>query len=61
MKKLSKGKNAEVLSEELFFLLLPYKEHVLSITSDNGTEFYGHKWIAQELDADCFFAHPYSS
>jgi IS30 family transposase len=50
MKKLPKGKNAKVLAKELFFLLLPYKDHVFSITSDNGTEFYEHKWIAQKLD-----------
>ncbi|KAA6324766.1 hypothetical protein EZS27_025948 [termite gut metagenome] len=61
MKKLSKGKNAKALAKELYLLLLPYKDHVFSITSDNGTEFYEHQWIAQKLDADYFFAHPYSS
>jgi IS30 family transposase len=61
MKKLPKGKNAKALAKELFFLLLPYKDHVFSITSDNGTEFYEHKWIAQKLDVDCFFVHPHSS
>ncbi|KAA6311188.1 hypothetical protein EZS27_037635, partial [termite gut metagenome] len=61
MKKLPKGKNAKTLAKELFFLLLPYKDHVLSITSDNGTEFYEYKWIAQKLDTDYCFAHPYSS
>jgi IS30 family transposase len=61
MKKLPKGKHAKALAKELLFLLLPYKDHVHSITSDNGTEFYEHKWIAQKLDADYFFAHPYSS
>jgi IS30 family transposase len=61
MKKLPKGKNAKALAKELFFLLLPYKRFVLSITSDNGIEFYEHKLIAKKLDADFFFAHPYSS
>ncbi|KAA6335557.1 hypothetical protein EZS27_016235 [termite gut metagenome] len=61
MKKLPKGKHAKALAKELVFLLLPYKDHVHSITSDNGTEFYEHKWIAQKLDTDYFFAHPYSS
>ncbi|KAA6333324.1 hypothetical protein EZS27_018254, partial [termite gut metagenome] len=27
----------------------------------NGTEFYEHKRIAQRLNANYFFAHPYSS
>jgi IS30 family transposase len=61
MKQLPKGKNAKALAKELFFLLLPYKQCVHSITSDNGSEFYGHKRIAKYLDANCFFAHPYSS
>ncbi|KAA6315101.1 hypothetical protein EZS27_034389 [termite gut metagenome] len=60
MKKLSKGKNAKALAKELYLLLLPYKNFVYSITSDNGTEFYEHKWIAQKLDTTYFFAHPYS-
>jgi IS30 family transposase len=41
MKKLPKGKNAKDLAKELFFLLLPYKQCVLSITSDNGSDFTG--------------------
>jgi IS30 family transposase len=61
MKKLSKGKNAKALAKELFSLLLPYKQCVHSITSDNGSEFYGHKLIAKYPDTNCFFAHPYSS
>ncbi|KAA6332942.1 hypothetical protein EZS27_018599 [termite gut metagenome] len=61
MRKLSKGKNAQALAKELYLLLLPYKKFVHSITSDNGTEFYEHTWIAQKLNADYFFAHPYSS
>jgi IS30 family transposase len=60
MKKLPKGKNAKALAKGLFFLLLPYKQCVHSITSDNGSEFYGHKLIAKYLDANCFFAHPCS-
>jgi len=34
---------------------------VHSITSDNGTEFYEHKWIAKRLNAKYYFAHPYAS
>jgi len=61
MKKLPAGKNAKELAKTLFYMLVPYKKFVLSITSDNGTEFYEHKWIAKKLDAKFFFAHPYSS
>ena len=42
-------------------LLRPYKEHVHTITSDNGREFAHHESIADALDAEFYFAHPYSS
>ena len=61
MKKLPEGKNAKALAKELYYMLLPYKKFVHSITSDNGTEFYEHKWLAKMLHTDYYFAHPYSS
>jgi IS30 family transposase len=61
MKTLPEGENAKALAKELFYLLLPYKNFVHSITSDNGTEFFEHKWISKKLDTKYFFAHPYSS
>jgi IS30 family transposase len=61
MKKLPEGKNAKALAKELFLLLAPYKSSVKSITSDNGSEFYEHKYIAKMLNTKYFFAHPYSS
>ncbi len=42
-------------------LLRPYKNSVHTITADNGKEFSGHEKIAKALDADVYFAHPYSS
>jgi transposase, IS30 family len=32
-----------------------------TITFDNGSEFAGHDTIAQQLNVDIFFAHPYSA
>ena len=61
MEKLKKGKNAKSLATTVTNLLLPYKKHVLTITSDNGTEFAEHRIIAEKLHADFYFAHPYSS
>ena len=61
MKKLKRGKNAKALEKELFLMMLPYKNFVHSITSDNGSEFYEHKKIAQKLNVEYYFAHPYSS
>ena len=61
MKKLTLGKNAEGLAKAVIDMLLPYKNSVFSITSDNGTEFAEHKIIAEKLGSLFFFAHPYSS
>jgi IS30 family transposase len=41
--------------------LAPFKENVLTITSDNGHEFYEHQEIARKLQADYYFTHPYSA
>jgi len=61
MRKLPKGKEAKDLSKQVIDMLLPYKDSVLSITSDNGTEFAQHRTIAKKLQTDFYFAHPYSS
>ncbi len=55
------GKNAQELAEAVVQLMMPFKELVLSITSDNGTEFAMHKYISKKLGALFYFAHPYSS
>lgn len=56
-----KGKNASELAKETIRLMVPYKDLVHSITSDNGLEFANHEYIAQKLNAEFYFAHPYSS
>jgi IS30 family transposase len=55
------GKNADELARTVVNLMAPYKEKVLSITSDNGTEFSRHQRIAKKLQTEFYFAHPYSS
>ena len=61
MRKLPFGKNAEYLAKTVIDMLLPYKNFVHSITSDNGKEFMQHKKISEKLLTDFFFAHPYAS
>jgi IS30 family transposase len=61
MKRLPKGKGAKGLAATVIDLLLPYKQVIHSITSDNGTEFAEHKLIAKKIGTAFFFAHPYSS
>ncbi|MBA3966483.1 MAG: IS30 family transposase, partial [Nitrospirales bacterium] len=41
--------------------LRPYKTRVRTITYDNGRELSDHAGMAQDLDAQIYFAHPYAS
>ena len=41
--------------------LTPYKDRVHTLTYDNGREFSEHEQMSAELDAQVYFAHPYSS
>lgn len=59
--KLDHGKNADELAKTLVRVLFPFKEVVHTITSDNGSEFARHKYVAKMLNAQFYFAHPYSS
>ncbi|WP_131783779.1 IS30 family transposase [Legionella gresilensis] len=54
-------KTAENVSLATIDALKRYPNSVLSITADNGSEFAYHEKIAEQLQADFFFAHPYSS
>ena len=58
VRKLKEGKNAKAPAGELFYMFLPYRDFVLSITSDNGSEFYEHRYIAKKPGAEYYFAHP---
>ena len=60
LKKLD-AKNSEAVKIAIASALASYKEHVHTITSDNGSEFAQHQEISVQLEADFFFAHPYSS
>lgn len=42
-------------------LLLPYRRHVLTITTDNGIEFMNHRKICKALDCTVYFTDPYCS
>lgn len=61
MRKLKKGKNAKNLARTVIHLLSPFKEHVKSITTDNGTEFACHEMIGKSLGVTICFADPYAS
>ncbi|MFV0365402.1 MAG: IS30 family transposase [Mangrovibacterium sp.] len=61
IRKLEHGKNADQLAKVVTDILRPYMKHVLSITSDNGSEFARHKLNSPKLDCKFCFAHSYSS
>lgn len=67
MKRLPQGKKAEPLAKEAARLLLPWREGVLTITTDNGGEFACHGQIVKALsrkgleDITVYFADPYAS
>ncbi|MHB8264210.1 MAG: IS30 family transposase [Acidimicrobiales bacterium] len=54
-------KEAPPVTASITDLLEPYSDRVHTITFDNGKEFAGHERIAQNLDAEVYFAHPYHS
>jgi len=54
-------KRAKDIEKETTRLLLPHKDIIHTITSDNGLEFANHKGISNALDCDYYFCHPYSS
>jgi len=54
-------KTAECVSNAIINLLSPFSEYVHTMTSDNGKEFADHKNIADKLNAEFYFAHPYAS
>lgn len=54
-------KTSDLVKKAMSKLLLPLKEIVHTITSDNGKEFAMHEETANILETDFYFAHPYAS
>jgi len=54
-------KTAQAVSDSMITLLMPFAANVHTLTTDNGKEFAQHERIAEALNADFFFAHPYCS
>lgn len=54
-------KDAESVAQAITRTLKQKGLPVLTLTADNGREFGNHEAIAKELNADFYFAHPYSS
>lgn len=54
-------KGADEVSSAIISMLRDYKDVCHTITFDNGGEFSGHRAIAEALEAEMYFAHPYAS
>ena len=61
MAKLPQGKKAKHVAQTVIRLLFPYRDSILSITTDNGPEFAAHLDVTNKLGATVFFADPYSA
>ncbi|XYX39790.1 IS30 family transposase [Candidatus Erwinia dacicola] len=59
-KKVFSKDSAEVAAA-IISLLSGYKDGCHTITFDNGREFTRHKEVADALEAETYFAHPYAS
>ena len=55
------SKKPDVVARAAWRLLLPYKANVLTITTDNGSEFMNHEWLARHIGATVYFADPFCS
>ncbi|MBM3192077.1 MAG: IS30 family transposase [Chlamydiae bacterium] len=54
-------KTAEEVGNAVILALKPIREHVHTLTADNGKEFAKHLIIGEALGAQMFFATPYHS
>ena len=57
----SKTKQADITAHKIIEIFEPYKEYLHTLTGDNGKEFAWHEKIAETLNTDFYFAHPYCS
>ena len=55
------SKAAQVVADAVVELMKSLPVQIHTITADNGKEFADHERIAKKLNADVYFAHPYSS
>lgn len=55
------AKTAEAVRKAINTMLWRYRKHVHTITADNGTEFCEHELVAERLNTQVYFAHPYCS
>ena len=56
-----KSRNADEVTQAIIKMVKASNLPALTMTFDNGKEFSNHEKIAEVLNLDAYFAHPYSS
>ena len=56
-----KRRTASLVRKSVCKLLVPVKDKVHTLTSDHGKEFAEHEQIAETLNLQFYFAHPYAA
>ena len=54
-------RTAQAVQDQIHRLLLPVVDQVHTLTSDHGKEFAYHEQIAERLQLQFYFAHPYAA
>jgi len=55
------SKESKVISKAIVNELQDWSPYIKTITADNGKEFADHKYVAEQLGIDYYFARPYHS
>ena len=61
IKKLPMGRSSKAVSKEVYKMLLPFKDKLKTITTDNGSEFAAHELITEKIGVKVYFTDPYSA
>lgn len=61
MTRLVQGRKPEGVADAVIDLLWPYRRNVLTITTDNGSEFMMHSKIEKALGTTVYYADSYSA
>ena len=61
MKKLPMGRNSKEVSKQVYKMLLPFKDKLKTMTTDNGSEFAAHELITEKIGVKVYFTDPYSA
>jgi IS30 family transposase len=61
MNKLPMGRGSKEVARLVCKMLLPFKDRLETITTDNGSEFAAHEMITEEMGVKVYFTDPYSA